>query len=101
MKRRDKTEAIRAVVLKMGLATFLTNLTVAIGFLTFLAKRRRVFAIGARRLVVERHTLDSCIEGLEVASNPAKDFRRRGRIEFQRQPHGGVPVTLFVIAKLT
>lgn len=30
-------EAIQAVVLKMGLATFLTNLTVAIGFLTLLA----------------------------------------------------------------
>lgn len=32
-----KTDAIRAVVQKMGLATFLTNLTVAIGFLTLLA----------------------------------------------------------------
>jgi len=37
VKRKDKTEAIRAVVLKMGLATFLTNLTVAIGFLTLLS----------------------------------------------------------------
>ncbi|HZY78019.1 MAG TPA: efflux RND transporter permease subunit [Cyclobacteriaceae bacterium] len=37
VKRKNKTEAIRAVVLKMGLATFLTNLTVAIGFLTLLS----------------------------------------------------------------
>ncbi|MEJ0029329.1 MAG: efflux RND transporter permease subunit [Bacteroidota bacterium] len=37
VRRKDKTEAIRAVVLKMGLATFLTNLTVAIGFLTLLS----------------------------------------------------------------
>ena len=36
-KSRNKLEAIRVVVLKMGLATFLTNLTVAIGFLTLLA----------------------------------------------------------------
>ena len=36
-KRKDKLEAIRIVVQKMGLATFLTNLTVAIGFLTLLA----------------------------------------------------------------
>ena len=36
VKRKNKEEAIRAVVLKMGLATFLTNLTVAIGFLTLL-----------------------------------------------------------------
>jgi predicted RND superfamily exporter protein len=35
-KRRDKEEAIAAVVNKMGLAMFLTNLTVAIGFLTLL-----------------------------------------------------------------
>lgn len=35
-KHRDKMEAIRVVVQKMGLATFLTNLTVAIGFLTLL-----------------------------------------------------------------
>lgn len=35
--RKNKMEAIQAVVLKMGLATFLTNLTVAIGFLTLLA----------------------------------------------------------------
>lgn len=33
----DKMGAIRVVVQKMGLATFLTNLTVAIGFLTLLA----------------------------------------------------------------
>ena len=33
----DKMMAIRIVVQKMGLATFLTNLTVAIGFLTLLA----------------------------------------------------------------
>jgi len=33
----NKPEAIRVVVQKMGLATFLTNLTVAIGFLTLLA----------------------------------------------------------------
>lgn len=37
VKRKNKQEAIRAVVLKMGLATFLTNLTVAIGFLTLLS----------------------------------------------------------------
>lgn len=36
-KRKNKVEAIRIVVQKMGLATFLTNLTVAIGFLTLLA----------------------------------------------------------------
>jgi predicted RND superfamily exporter protein len=36
-KNKNKTEAITAVVKKMGLATFLTNLTVAIGFLTLLA----------------------------------------------------------------
>ena len=36
-KRKNKFEAIRVVVQKMGLATFLTNLTVAIGFLTLLA----------------------------------------------------------------
>ncbi len=36
VKLRNKTEAIRVVVQKMGLATFLTNLTVAIGFLTLL-----------------------------------------------------------------
>ena len=36
-KRRNKQEAIAAVVNKMGLAMFLTNLTVAIGFLTLLA----------------------------------------------------------------
>lgn len=36
-KSKDKLEAIAAVVNKMGLATFLTNLTVAIGFLTLLA----------------------------------------------------------------
>jgi predicted RND superfamily exporter protein len=35
-KRRNKEEAIAAVVNKMGLAMFLTNLTVAIGFLTLL-----------------------------------------------------------------
>jgi predicted RND superfamily exporter protein len=35
--RKNKMEAIEAVVLKMGLATFLTNLTVAIGFLTLLS----------------------------------------------------------------
>lgn len=35
--RKNKMEAIEAVVMKMGLATFLTNLTVAIGFLTLLA----------------------------------------------------------------
>lgn len=34
---KDKDAAIRSVVLKMGLATFLTNLTVAIGFLTLLS----------------------------------------------------------------
>jgi predicted RND superfamily exporter protein len=37
VKRKNKMEAIRIVVQKMGLATFLTNLTVAIGFLTLLA----------------------------------------------------------------
>lgn len=37
VKRKNKEAAIRAVVLKMGLATFLTNLTVAIGFLTLLS----------------------------------------------------------------
>lgn len=36
-RQRDKMEAIRVVVQKMGLATFLTNLTVAIGFLTLLS----------------------------------------------------------------
>jgi predicted RND superfamily exporter protein len=36
-KTQDKLEAITAVVRKMGLAMFLTNLTVAIGFLTLLA----------------------------------------------------------------
>ena len=36
VKRRNKVEAIEIVVQKMGLATFLTNLTVAIGFLTLL-----------------------------------------------------------------
>jgi len=36
-RRKHKLEAIRIVVQKMGLATFLTNLTVAIGFLTLLA----------------------------------------------------------------
>jgi predicted RND superfamily exporter protein len=36
-KTKDKLDAIRVVVLKMGLATFLTNLTVAIGFLTLLS----------------------------------------------------------------
>jgi predicted RND superfamily exporter protein len=36
-RHRDKMEAIRVVVQKMGLATFLTNLTVAIGFLTLLS----------------------------------------------------------------
>ncbi len=35
-KHKNKLEAIRIVVQKMGLATFLTNLTVAIGFLTLL-----------------------------------------------------------------
>ena len=35
-RRRNKEEAIAAVVNKMGLAMFLTNLTVAIGFLTLL-----------------------------------------------------------------
>lgn len=34
---RNKFEAITSVVKKMGLATFLTNLTVAIGFLTLLS----------------------------------------------------------------
>lgn len=36
-KTKNKLEAITIVVRKMGLATFLTNLTVAIGFLTLLA----------------------------------------------------------------
>lgn len=36
-KSKDKMKAISVVVQKMGLATFLTNLTVAIGFLTLLA----------------------------------------------------------------
>ncbi len=36
-KTKDKLEAISVVVRKMGLAMFLTNLTVAIGFLTLLA----------------------------------------------------------------
>jgi len=36
-KNQNKAEAIANVVRKMGLATFLTNLTVAIGFLTLLA----------------------------------------------------------------
>lgn len=36
-KTNNKLEAISAVVMKMGLATFLTNLTVAIGFLTLLS----------------------------------------------------------------
>jgi uncharacterized protein len=36
-KINDKVEAITSVVQKMGLATFLTNLTVAIGFLTLLS----------------------------------------------------------------
>jgi uncharacterized protein len=36
-KTKDKLTAINVVVQKMGLATFLTNLTVAIGFLTLLA----------------------------------------------------------------
>jgi predicted RND superfamily exporter protein len=36
-KVRDKEKAIAVVVNKMGLATFLTNLTVAIGFLTLLS----------------------------------------------------------------
>ncbi len=36
-RHRNKMEAIRIVVQKMGLATFLTNLTVAIGFLTLLS----------------------------------------------------------------
>ncbi|HOX81786.1 MAG TPA: efflux RND transporter permease subunit [Chryseolinea sp.] len=36
-KSQDKMDAIRMVVRKMGLAMFLTNLTVAIGFLTLLA----------------------------------------------------------------
>lgn len=37
VNRKNKMEAIQAVVKKMGLATFLTNLTVAIGFLTLLS----------------------------------------------------------------
>jgi hypothetical protein len=36
-KTKNKMEAITVVVKKMGLATFLTNLTVAIGFLTLLS----------------------------------------------------------------
>jgi predicted RND superfamily exporter protein len=36
-KTQNKLEAITVVVRKMGLATFLTNLTVAIGFLTLLS----------------------------------------------------------------
>jgi predicted RND superfamily exporter protein len=36
-RSKNKLEAITSVVHKMGLATFLTNLTVAIGFLTLLA----------------------------------------------------------------
>ncbi len=36
VKSGNKVEAIRVVVQRMGLATFLTNLTVAIGFLTLL-----------------------------------------------------------------
>ena len=36
-KTKDKVEAITVVVKKMGMATFLTNLTVAIGFLTLLS----------------------------------------------------------------
>ena len=36
-KIQDKVEAITVVVKKMGMATFLTNLTVAIGFLTLLS----------------------------------------------------------------
>ena len=36
-KTQNKLDAITTVVKKMGLATFLTNLTVAIGFLTLLA----------------------------------------------------------------
>ena len=36
-KTKNKKEAITGVVRKMGLAMFLTNLTVAIGFLTLLA----------------------------------------------------------------
>lgn len=36
-KTKNKKEAIKGVVRKMGLAMFLTNLTVAIGFLTLLA----------------------------------------------------------------
>lgn len=36
-RQRDKMAAIRVVVQKMGLAMFLTNLTVAIGFLTLLS----------------------------------------------------------------
>jgi predicted RND superfamily exporter protein len=37
VRTQDKLEAITVVVKKMGLATFLTNLTVAIGFLTLLS----------------------------------------------------------------
>lgn len=36
-RTKNKLEAIRVLVRKMGLATFLTNLTVAIGFLTLLS----------------------------------------------------------------
>ena len=36
-RTKNKEGAIKTVVLKMGLATFLTNLTVAIGFLTLLS----------------------------------------------------------------
>lgn len=36
-RTKNKEEAIKTVVLRMGLATFLTNLTVAIGFLTLLS----------------------------------------------------------------
>jgi predicted RND superfamily exporter protein len=36
-KNKNKLEAISSVVKKMGMATFLTNLTVAIGFLTLLS----------------------------------------------------------------
>src|SRR5690606_22604449 len=36
-RTKNKEGAIRTVVLRMGLATFLTNLTVAIGFLTLLS----------------------------------------------------------------
>jgi uncharacterized protein len=36
-RSKNKLDAIKVVVMKMGLATFLTNLTVAIGFLTLLS----------------------------------------------------------------